>query len=416
MGQQVGAGAGMNYFVDAQNITISYPLEEGGTRTILNDVSVRVRRGELVTVVGPSGCGKSTLLRLVLGAQFPTAGTVHVDGKPVERVTRDCGIVYQNYSLFPHLSVLDNIAMGLVLERTNLLHRTCALPFIVAGQAARMMASGWKRHQNSLHSAKPEAVSEASEPPASPQDYKLTHKPGIFDFVPYVRIHREAREQAFEYLDDIGLEAADGDKFPYELSGGMRQRVAIAQAVIMEPKILLMDEPFGALDKARREEMQDFIHDQWEKHHLTIFFVTHDLDEAVRLGTRLICVSQYWTDENNKPGKGARIVVDRKVMGGAMKPSSFVGTEEFGKLINRIGSAGLSPQHLQPRSQFDLSHDDAIVEAGQSHQSGSLANQYLNTPGVSNIGQSPSVANQPHSETSHSESATNAPVDEKDKK
>jgi len=323
----------MAYFVDAQNIVVSYKQDDGATRTILNDVNVRVRRGEFVTVVGPSGCGKSTLLRLVLGAQFPTSGTVLVDGKSVKRVDRDCGIVYQTYSLFPHLTVLDNISLGLVLEQSNLFHRIIAAPFEFVGMAARTFAASLgKRH--------------------------------LFDFIPYMKLRKEAREQAAEYLADIGLEPADGDKFPYELSGGMRQRVAIAQAVIMKPKILLMDEPFGALDKARREEMQDFIHDQWAKHHLTVFFVTHDLDEAVRLGTRLICVSQYWTDENNQPGKGARIVVDRKVMGGNMKPSTFVGTKEFRSLVDKLGSAGLSAQHLQPAKEFDLSHDDAMASDG----------------------------------------------------
>ena len=350
------------YFVDAKNINVSYLQDDGNTRTILNDVSVRVRRGEFVTVVGPSGCGKSTLLRLVLGAQFPTAGSVLVDGKPVRRVTRDCGIVYQNYSLFPHLTVLDNIALGLVLEQTNLLHRAMASPFLFTEQIGSMIAAGQRRlnmARNGWRSPSDDAIKH-EQSANSPVVYQRGKKT-IFDFVPFVRVRREARERAFEYLDDIGLEPADGDKFPYELSGGMRQRVAIAQAVIMEPKILLMDEPFGALDKARREEMQDFIHEQWSKHNLTVFFVTHDLDEAVRLGTRLICVSQYWTDEQNKPGKGARIVVDRKVMGGSMKPSAFVGTDEFGKLINRIGSAGLSAQHVQPSSAFDLSHDDAIA-------------------------------------------------------
>src|SRR5436309_1352552 len=110
----------MSYFIDTENIVVGYTEGEGATRTILNDINFKVRRGELVTVVGPSGCGKSTLLRLILGAQFPTAGTVLVDGNRVEKVTRDCGIVYQSYSLFPHLSVLDNIAFGLMLEQSNL--------------------------------------------------------------------------------------------------------------------------------------------------------------------------------------------------------------------------------------------------------------------------------------------------------
>ena len=195
--------------------------------------------------------------------------------------------------------------------------------------------------------------------------YRATALERAFDFLRFVKIRRQYRESAAEFLTEIGLDPSDGDKYPYELSGGMRQRVAIAQAVIMKPKILLMDEPFGALDKARREEMQDFIHQQWAKFGLTVFFVTHDLDEAVKLGTRLICLSQYWCDENKKPGEGSRIVVDRKVMGGDITPSAYVGSEEFKHLVDKIGKAGLDPHHLQPVGQFDLSHDDAIANSSK---------------------------------------------------
>jgi NitT/TauT family transport system ATP-binding protein len=146
----------------------------------------------------------------------------------------------------------------------------------------------------------------------------------------------------------------------------MRQRVSIAQALIMKPKILLMDEPFGALDHARREEMQDFIHDQWLKYHLTVLFVTHDLDEAVKVGTRLVCLSQYWTEEDGKPGKGAKIVVDKKVLGGAEKPSTFAHRPEFQELVDSVGRAGLNPNNCQPPSRFDLSHEDATKPSSTS--------------------------------------------------
>ena len=113
----------MTYLIDATDVVVSYPMDDGGRKVVVNDVNFKVRSGELVTVVGPSGCGKSTLLRLVLGSQMPTQGSVLVDGSTVKRITRDCGIVYQDYSLFPHLTVLDNIAMGLIIEQTGLLER-----------------------------------------------------------------------------------------------------------------------------------------------------------------------------------------------------------------------------------------------------------------------------------------------------
>jgi ABC-type nitrate/sulfonate/bicarbonate transport system ATPase subunit len=356
------------YFIDAQKVCVQY-TEEEETRTVLNNINLRVRRGELITVVGPSGCGKSTMLRLLLGAQFPSAGTVLIDGNKVERVGPDCGIVYQSYSLFPHLSVLDNICFGLVLEQTNLWQAISALPIVAAEDLTHAIIKRFKRrsHQH----VDPEEEDDLRGNAGSGQAVAVPYVPPkrsplskALEIFPFIRIRRHVRELAYEYLADIGLERADADKYPYELSGGMRQRVAIAQAVIMKPKILLMDEPFGALDKTRREEMQDFIHQQWKKHNLTVFFVTHDLDEAIKLGTRLICLSQYWCDENQQPGHGSKIVVDRKVLGGDTLPSQFGDTPEFKALINEIGEEGLSPHHHQTVSKFDLSHPDAIKNGG----------------------------------------------------
>jgi NitT/TauT family transport system ATP-binding protein len=182
----------------------------------------------------------------------------------------------------------------------------------------------------------------------------------------YFKVRKEARRQAGELLLDIGLTAADGDKYPGELSGGMRQRVAIAQSVIMRPQILLMDEPFGALDSNRRKVMQDFIHDQWKKYGLTIFFVTHDLEEAVKLGTRLICLSQYWSGPNGEAAVGAKIVVDRKVMGGDIMPTTFARQKEFMDLVDTINTMGLSKAIL-PMADFDLSHPDAITNKNSDH-------------------------------------------------
>ena len=119
------------YLISLQGVEVSYPRNNhgpGGRNVIINNVRLNIRAGEFLSLVGPTGCGKSTLLRLILGAQCPTRGTVLVAGQPVTGVNRDCGIVFQKYSLFPHLKVLDNIAFGPLLERTTLLQRVLHTP------------------------------------------------------------------------------------------------------------------------------------------------------------------------------------------------------------------------------------------------------------------------------------------------
>ena len=329
----------MTYLIDATDVVVSYPMDDGSRKVVVNDVNFKVKPGELVTVVGPSGCGKSTLLRLVMGSQMPTTGSVLVDGTTVKRITRDCGIVYQNYSLFPHLTVLENIALGPILEQTAQLERLAMAPVIGAQNLA---ASLVRRFHNGDTSEKAIGKDASS-------------------FFRYLRVRGEAHERAYYFLENIGLKPGDGDKYPYELSGGMRQRVAIAQALIMRPKILLMDEPFGALDTKTRESMQDFLYQKWGEHGLTVFFVTHDLDEAVVLGTRLICLSQYWAQDDGTAGIGAKIVVDRKVLGGTELPSTFHECPEFRDTVYTIRQAGLDDEHLQRQAQFDLSHEDALA-------------------------------------------------------
>jgi NitT/TauT family transport system ATP-binding protein len=312
------------HLIDARDVVVSYPRTDGaGRNTVLNNVNLKVREGELVTVIGPSGCGKSTLLRLVLGSQMPTSGKMLVDGKEVERITRDCGIVYQTYTLFKHLTAEENVAIGPILESTGILTRAfCSLvePLANTAQFARLQ-----------------------------------------ERIPYFQIKRESLATAREFLAQCGLDpVVDGKKYPYELSGGQRQRVATAQALIMKPKILLMDEPFGALDPQTREGMQDFIHEQWERNKITIFFVTHDLEEACKIGTRLICLSQYWTADDGTAGTGARIMIDKAVTGGIEKPSHFVNAPEFRDLVADIRQRGLNPRNKQRLSAFELTHPDAF--------------------------------------------------------
>lgn len=168
---------------------------------------------------------------------------------------------------------------------------------------------------------------------------------------------RKAHTEAQELLARMRL-SGHADKYPHELSGGMQQRVAIAQSLILKPAILLMDEPFGALDLDTREEMQLLLLELWEEFGMTIFFVTHDMDEAAYLGTRLLVLSQYYVDDRGHSeviNRGAKIVADHKlekvVLGTDVKHS-----EEFARFIGQIRKEGFDPEHLQHATEFNLKH------------------------------------------------------------
>jgi NitT/TauT family transport system ATP-binding protein len=219
-----------------------------------------------VSLVGPSGCGKSTLLRAILGTHPPGAGQVIMNGRPVEGPGRERGIVYQRYSLFPFLTAQKNVAFGPMLDQTSLAYR--ALRFW----------DWWKLRRQHL--------CEAGD---------LLHKLKLGE-----SLHH----------------------YPTELSGGMCQRVAIAQALIMKPEILLLDEPFGALDEATREEMQAALLDIYQENlsakrgglppPYTILIVTHELNEAIYVADRVIGLSQYWDwkTAGHTACPGATIVYD----------------------------------------------------------------------------------------------------------
>lgn len=203
-----------------------------GVETVaLNGVDLDIHENEFVCVVGPSGCGKSTLLNIIGGLDTPTEGRVLVDGKEVDGPSAERGVVFQQYALFPWLTVEKNVAFGLELQ----------------GKSAA-----------------------------------------------------EAMEQAHRYLKMVDLEGF-AKSYPKELSGGMKQRVAIARAYAVNPKVLLMDEPFGALDAQARTQLQQELLQTWEKEQKTCFFITHDVDEAIILAQRVIIMCA-------RPGRVKEIV------------------------------------------------------------------------------------------------------------
>ena len=203
------------------------------TTLALQATDLDVAENDFVTILGPSGCGKSTLLRIVAGLDVPTAGDVLLDGRRISGPGADRGMVFQSYTLFPWLSVLDNVCFGL-RER------------------------GMPRAQQ--------------------------------------------LDTAHGFLGKVGLQGF-GNHYPKQLSGGMQQRTALARALANNPRMLLMDEPFGALDHQTRELMQELLLGIWELEQKTVLFVTHDIDEAVFMGSRVMVMSA-------RPG---RIKLDRAV-------------------------------------------------------------------------------------------------------
>jgi NitT/TauT family transport system ATP-binding protein len=227
-----------------ENVSMSYGTPP---RPVLDQIDLHIAPGEFVCVLGQTGCGKSTLLRLVLGCEHPTRGRVLIDGREHRQPDRTRGYVPQKYSLFPDKTVVDNITFGAEVSEFRI----------------------WNR---------------------------LTPR--------YYRRRREFQAQAMKYIQRIGLREADARKYPEQLSGGMQQRVAIAQALMTAPRILLMDEAFSALDPGTRRGMQQLIRDLWRDSGSTILFVTHNTEEAARLATRVIVLAK------RSPEEGSSVVED----------------------------------------------------------------------------------------------------------
>lgn len=216
--------------VKIDNIVKTFQTRKG-EMVALNGVSLDIMENEFVTVVGPSGCGKSTLLNIIAGLLEPTSGTIYCNGQPIKGTGTDRGVVFQQYALFPWLTVRKNIQFALDMR-------------------------GVKGEQ--------------------------------------------ADKEIEKYLKMVDLEKF-ADHYPKELSGGMKQRVAIARAYAANPQVLLMDEPFGALDAQTRTQLQTELLETWEKEQKTCFFITHDVEEAIILGERVIVMSA-------RPGRIKEIV------------------------------------------------------------------------------------------------------------
>jgi NitT/TauT family transport system ATP-binding protein len=279
-------------------------FQQYNDRIILNDISLRIRKGEFVTIVGPTGCGKSTMLRMILGSETPSRGVAAMEDHQIRRPDRRRGIVFQKYSLFDFMNVRDNVMFGLELEHFN-------------------MTDNYLRK--------------------------------IVPFLYRAKI-KKFREEADHFLEKVGL-LEHAYKFPHQLSGGQRQRVAIAQAMIMKPQILLMDEPLGALDAGTREAMQIFIQELWGQTGQTILFITHDLEEAIFMGTRLIVLSQYYV---NGGSNGSKIVQDIKIPWPQPRPTTIKHTKQFSDIMEGIRHAGLDPTHLHTIHEFNIMHEDAL--------------------------------------------------------
>lgn len=234
--------------IEIRNLWKSY-----GQNSVLERVNANVKEGEFITLVGTSGCGKSTFLNLLLGVETATSGEILLDGKPVKNEPdEERGIVFQHYSVFPHMNVLENVMAARALKKKGI--------------------TGYLRGAQ----------------------------------------RADARKAAISMLEQVGLASAL-EKYPHELSGGMRQRLAIAQALLGQPRILLLDEPFGALDPGIRADMHQLVLSLWRSYKLTVFMVTHDIKEGFYLGTRLWVFDKVRRDQQAPEAFGATITYDLPV-------------------------------------------------------------------------------------------------------
>ena len=217
--------------LEIRDLSREFPVPGQAPIQALSGITFSVMDKEFVSILGPSGCGKTTLLRIIAGLDSATSGSITLDGEIVHNRSSKMAMIFQEYSLYPWRTILENVTFGLEVQNME---------------------------------------------------------------------KRPAQEVALEYLNLVGL-AEFADRYPYELSGGMRQRVAVARAMAIEPQILLMDEPFGALDAQTRNMLQKELLEIWQKTKKTIIFVTHSVDEAVYLADRLVVLT-------SRPGRVCEII------------------------------------------------------------------------------------------------------------
>jgi len=236
----------------------------------IDGVSLTIERGEFIAVVGPSGCGKSSLMKLISGLHPPAAGTLAVEGRPVTGPLKSVGMAFQNSNLLPWRSALDNVLLPLEIVRP---------------------------YRNEFSRNKP-----------------------------------QFRDKALDLLNSVGLKGFT-DKYPWELSGGMQQRTSICRALIHEPEILMLDEPFGALDAFTREELWCALRDLQAQRNVTVMLVTHDLREAVFLADTVYVMS-------SRPG---RIVLRREVDIPRPRDLEVLYTQPFQDIVHEL--RGLIGKH-----------------------------------------------------------------------
>ena len=234
-------------------LSLNHVWKEYGDQVILESLNNNVKKGDFITIVGASGCGKTTFLKMLLGTEIPSRGKILLQGSAIPaEPSAERGIVFQRYSVFPHLTVLQNVILAKELKQSPILGR------LFGSQK------------------------------------------------------RAAAQEALEMIEAVGLQNAT-KKYPHELSGGMQQRLALAQSLIKKPRILLLDEPFGALDPGIRSDMHALVRNLWREHHLTIFMITHDIKEGFHLGTRLWVFDKDRHDPQAPNAYGAQITYDLPV-------------------------------------------------------------------------------------------------------
>jgi NitT/TauT family transport system ATP-binding protein len=231
--------------VSVRDLWMEYPGQ-----VVLERVNLEIPSGSFNVLIGPSGCGKTTFLRLLLSMEQPTKGAILLDGAGLPpEPGPDRGIVFQRYSVFPHLTVIQNVILGLEFASSRGLGKLFGAP------------------------------------------------------------RRRAVEEADRCIASVGLDAAR-DKYPAQLSGGMQQRLAIAQTLIRKPKLLLLDEPFGALDPGTKQQMYELTTRLWQEEKITVFMVSHDLKEAFTLATRVLTFDKVRIDPDAPGRYGATITYD----------------------------------------------------------------------------------------------------------